>query len=76
MSPFHRSELMMAFSGAIMQNINELVALECNDNGKTPAEAFGDFAFSSMIIKYYAGLCNTINGRTIDRRTHDMHWQN
>ena len=47
MSPMGRQDLMMEFGNQIAAHADELTAIECNDNGKTPEQAGFDIMFSA-----------------------------
>jgi len=58
--PFVRANLMNKFADKVEQHADELVTLECEDNGKQYGDAFGDCMFSVMLLRYYAGLAMNI----------------
>jgi aldehyde dehydrogenase (NAD+) len=63
--PSKRSQLMYKFSNTIEANINELALIELLDNGKPLDMSKGDISMSIDILRYYAGWCDKIHGKTI-----------
>lgn len=62
MPPFVRGNLLNKFADKIEQHADELVTLECEDNGKQYADAMGDCMFSAILMRYYGGLAMNITG--------------
>ena len=58
---------MHKWADKILENLDEIVTLECEDIGKSRADATGDVMFSTLIIRYYAGLANHIRGESFMR---------
>ena len=54
--PFVKSSLLHKLADKLEANIEELVTLESEDVGKTKEEATGDVMFSTLVLRYYAGL--------------------
>ena len=65
--PFARSALMHKFADKLEGHIDELVTLECEDNGKQYGDAFGDAMFCITLLRYYAGLAMDIKGSSMMR---------
>ena len=59
---FVRAELIHKFANAILEHKEELVQIECTDNGKPRQNAEKDVMFASMILKYNAGACDRLDG--------------
>lgn len=55
------------FADKVDQNIDELATLESTDVGKPLSESLTFAAFGSMVLRYYAGLANQIEGKAIAR---------
>ena len=71
--PFVKTTLMNKFADKIEANIDELVTLECEDNGKTYGDAFGDVSFCAIIMRYYAGLAMQNTGKSMMRDSMGMY---
>lgn len=71
--PFVKTTLMNKFADKIEANIDELVTLECEDNGKTYGDAFGDVSFCAIIMRYYAGLAMQNTGKSMMRDNMGMY---
>jgi aldehyde dehydrogenase (NAD+) len=60
-----RGELMFALADIILEHADELAALESLNCGKTIADSTGDLEGVVKSLRYYAGWCDKIEGRTI-----------
>ncbi len=61
-----RSRLLYRLADLIEENIQELAALESLNNGKTYSDALnGDLPMTVNLFRYYAGLTEKIQGKTI-----------
>jgi len=66
MDASNRGALMMKLAEAIDANAPYLAALETLDNGKPYFDSlYIDIPLSSKVLKYYAGWCDKIHGKTI-----------
>ena len=63
MPPFVKSGLMHKLANKLEENFDELVTLECMDVGMTKETASNALSFSTNLLRYYAGLANTIEGK-------------
>jgi len=61
-----RAEILWRWSDIILQNIDELSEIETVDNGMPLANAVAIVRYSANTIRYFAGMCGKIGGRTID----------
>ena len=59
---FQRAVLMNKFADEILKHADELVHIECTDNGKAKEIAAKDVKFASMILRYNAGSCERLDG--------------
>ncbi len=59
-----RAALMWKLSDLILANIDELIRLEVLDNGMPTAFAQATIAGAANGLRYYAGMCSQIAGRT------------
>ncbi len=59
-----RAALMWKLSDLILANIDELIRLEVLDNGMPTAFAQATIAGAANGLRYYAGMCSQISGRT------------
>ena len=64
---------MLQFAGKLEEHAEELATLESEDVGKTAAEAAGDIAFATMLLRFYAGKVNTIHGKAFARDSHGIY---
>ena len=71
--PFVRSGLLIKFAEKIEQHADELVTLECEDNGKQYGDAMGDCMFSATLMRYYAGQAMDISGQSMMRDNMGMY---
>lgn len=53
---------MHKFADKIEEHADELITLECEDNGKPYADAAKDCGFSSLLMRYYGGKAMDIKG--------------
>jgi aldehyde dehydrogenase (NAD+) len=60
-----RSILIHKWATIIEENINELAAVESMDNGKPFEMSKGDIGTAIATIRYYAGWCDKIHGKTM-----------
>lgn len=64
---FVRGNLLNKFADKIEQHADELITLECEDNGKQYADAKGDCNFVALLMRYYGGLAMNISGQSMMR---------
>jgi len=64
--PIERGRLLMALSVAIVENIEELVALEAGETGKPAQNAEAEIRGAAAYFEFYGGLVNSLHGETID----------
>lgn len=64
LSSDRRAELMWKLSDLILANIDELIRLEVLDNGMPTAFAKATISGAASGLRYYAGMCSQIHGRT------------
>lgn len=62
--PDRRAEAMWKLSDLILAHIDELIHLEVLDNGMPTAFAQATIGGAAYGLRYYAGLCSQIHGRT------------
>ncbi|MDP9090255.1 MAG: aldehyde dehydrogenase family protein [Pseudomonadota bacterium] len=62
--PARRAELMWALADLILANTEELARLEVLDNGMPNAFAKATINGAADGLRYYAGLCRQVHGRT------------
>lgn len=65
--------MMNKFADLVEYHADELATLECEDNGKMYADAFGDVQFSVILLRYYAGLAMNISGKAFQRDSMGMY---
>jgi acyl-CoA reductase-like NAD-dependent aldehyde dehydrogenase len=65
MDPSKRSSLLHKWASLIEENVEELAAIESLDNGKPHEMSKGDISLAVGCIRYYAGWCDKIHGKTI-----------
>ena len=53
---------MLKLADKMEEHPEELATLESLDVGKISGEAQGDVKFSTLILRYYAGMANQIHG--------------
>lgn len=59
-----RAALMWKLSDLILENLDELIQLEVLDNGMPSAFAKATISGAADGLRYYAGMCSQIHGRT------------
>ncbi|MES2980280.1 MAG: aldehyde dehydrogenase family protein [Pseudomonadota bacterium] len=64
-SPAERGRLLMLLSNKILENADELAALEQRDCGKPTRQARADVAALARYFEFYAGACDKLHGETI-----------
>lgn len=62
---FERGRLLSRLSRAILDNADELVALESRDTGKPLGQAKADIAATARYFEFYAGAADKMHGETI-----------
>jgi aldehyde dehydrogenase (NAD+) len=65
MDPSARGQLLVKIGGLIRAQLDEIAAVETQNQGKTLREAKGDVAFAAWTFEYYGGLADKIQGETI-----------
>lgn len=60
-----RGRLLMKLSGAILDNFDELAALESRDTGKPMRQGRADMTAAARYFEFYAGACDKIHGDTL-----------
>eukprot|EP00794_Sanderia_malayensis_P020447 gene20447-22463_t len=60
-----RGKLLIKFADLLLRDLQYLASLESLDNGKTYLNSVGDIKHSADVIRYYAGWCDKICGKTI-----------
>eukprot|EP00794_Sanderia_malayensis_P020443 gene20443-22459_t len=60
-----RGKLLIKFSDLLLRDLEYLASLESLDNGKTYKSSVDDIKYSADVIRYYAGWCDKICGKTI-----------
>lgn len=65
MDPSKRGALLYKLTELIKRDIVYLASLETTDNGKPFQDAIGDMEHVIEVLKYYAGWCDKITGKTI-----------
>lgn len=61
-SPAQRSDLINKFADAVLAHSEELVQLECTDNGKSAQGAQFDVNYTIEILRYNAGAALRLEG--------------
>ena len=62
---FERGRLLAKLSRAILENADELVALESRDTGKPLGQAKADIAATARYFEFYGGAADKMHGETI-----------
>ncbi|QKS00240.1 aldehyde dehydrogenase family protein [Sphingomonas sp. CL5.1] len=62
---FERGRLLAKLSQAILDNADELVALESRDTGKPLGQARADIVATARYFEFYAGAADKMHGETI-----------
>lgn len=65
MDASQRGKIMTKFADLVLRDIEYLSSLESLDNGKAYLSSVGDMEHSVDVLKYYAGWCDKICGKTI-----------
>jgi acyl-CoA reductase-like NAD-dependent aldehyde dehydrogenase len=65
MDASQRAKLMLKLADLLERDINVIANLESLDNGKTFTNAQFDVHFSINLLRYYAGWCDKIHGKTL-----------
>ncbi len=65
MDASQRAKLMLKLADLIQRDADVIASLESLDNGKSFANAKQDVYFCSHLLRYYAGYCDKIHGKTI-----------
>ncbi|XP_071455304.1 aldehyde dehydrogenase X, mitochondrial-like isoform X1 [Hetaerina americana] len=60
-----RGAMILKLASLMDRDAEYLASLETLDNGKPYADAFGDLKYSAHALRYYAGWCDKIHGKTI-----------
>lgn len=61
-----RAEILWRWAELVLAHTDELAELETLDNGMPLANAAGNVRYSANTIRYFAGICSKIYGRTVD----------
>lgn len=64
--PINRGRILTNIAQALRARLEEFVAVEHTETGKPPAQVRGDVDLCAQYFEFYAGLVNTLGGRTID----------
>lgn len=62
-----KSNLLNKFADKLDEHADEIVTLECEDNGKQYADAMADLQFSATLFRYYGGQAMNIGGQSMMR---------
>ncbi|PAV29623.1 aldehyde dehydrogenase [Virgibacillus profundi] len=65
-TPLERANVLLQIADMMEDNMNELVALEVENNGKTKREAESDASDAADAFRYYAGLLSNTSGQTYE----------
>lgn len=65
MTALQRSRILMRMSGAVLEKVDHLAALEAADVGKPLKQARADAVALARYLEFYAGACDKIHGQTI-----------
>lgn len=65
MRPAERGELMHRIADELLDRIDEIAAVECLDNGKTPDRGRVEAASAARYLRYYGGAADKLEGRMI-----------
>jgi aldehyde dehydrogenase (NAD+) len=65
LDPTVRGRLMMKLSQAILDNFDELAALESRDTGKPARQGRADMTAAARYFEFYAGACDKLHGDTL-----------
>src|SRR5699024_2119420 len=65
-SPPERSKVLLQIADRMDENLDELIALEAKNNGKTKHEAESDVLESVGTFRYYASLLNNSSGQVYE----------
>ncbi|PVD19050.1 hypothetical protein C0Q70_21609 [Pomacea canaliculata] len=60
-----RGRLLNTFADLLERDVEYLANLETLDNGKPFLDAVEDIKFSASVLRYFAGWCDKIHGKTI-----------
>jgi aldehyde dehydrogenase (NAD+) len=72
--PSERARLMNKLADIAEKNADLLAAVESLDNGKSITFSKGDIAVVISTIRYYAGWCDKIHGKTVDVNPDMFHY--
>ena len=65
MTALQRSRILQRMSGAVLERVEHLAALEAADVGKPLKQARADAVALARYLEFYAGACDKIHGQTI-----------
>ncbi len=63
--PAKRGRILFKLAELVRAKKDELARLETLDNGKTLKESAGDVFYSAMLLEYFAGLSDKVQGQTL-----------
>ena len=64
---------MLKLADKMEEHMDELETLDSLDVGKLPEEAHGDAMFSTLILRYFAGMANQIHGQAFNRDNYGIY---
>lgn len=73
MHPTQRAKLLNRFADILEREADNLARVEVQDNGKLYAEMRGQTAYLPQWYRYFAGLCDKIEGAVLPIDKPDMH---
>jgi len=65
MTALQRGRILQRMSGAVLERVEHLAALEAADVGKPLAQARADAVALARYLEFYAGACDKVHGQTI-----------
>ncbi|MCF6272951.1 MAG: aldehyde dehydrogenase family protein [Rhodobacteraceae bacterium] len=65
MTALERGRILQRMSGAVLERVDQLAALEAADVGKPLKQARADAVALARYLEFYAGACDKVHGETI-----------
>ncbi|WP_163971860.1 aldehyde dehydrogenase family protein [Oceanobacillus halotolerans] len=65
-TPLERAEVLLQIADKMEENLDALIELEVENNGKTKREAESDATDAANTFRYYAGLLNNSSGEILE----------